>query len=279
MKNPHFEKPQAGNPYGLTVWQHIIPKKSIARFTDARNFVSVSRFKEHDVLLLKPDNTIFCAKRVWNQRAEDTSIYTENAFQKIADQIVSGQLKSISSDMQIAVTNMYLLWRVRYLRTKDPIKDQSFATQLTGNNLSKDQQEILEKNGYFYVRHDGTMPSRAIVGVLMQRDIMIALNYGANKMKWGLIKVPDGLEFLCGDVSVNQPLLPVSPEWCLVAGWPDGTATPFSVGVINNSLITESENYWFARNPEKCAIINRTNTHFLAPRLALLNGGVLAETT
>ena len=249
-----------------------MPKKSIERFCNQSGMVTVNWFEKTKVLALGPNESLFCAKRVWNQRAEDISIDFENAYQDVAQQIVNNQIKLLNSEMQLAVTHMYLLWRTRYLHALNPVPDQFIQAPATGDNLTKDQQEILERKGYFYMRQDGTVPSRAMVGVLMQRDMDMALSNGADKMQWGIVKAQDGLEFLCSDISINQPLLPVSPSYCLVAGWSNGTATPFGIANINKSLILESKSYWFARNPAKCPIINRLNEHFQAPRPSYLSG-------
>ena len=65
-----YEKTQKGNPYQLTVCQHTFPAASIARFADTTGCVEVYLIKQNKVVRLKPDDKLFCAKRVWDQRAE-----------------------------------------------------------------------------------------------------------------------------------------------------------------------------------------------------------------
>lgn len=259
MKNPYFEKPQSRNPHQLTIWQHIMPNKSIARFGDAQGWVQLKRIKEQQSLKLQPNNEIFCAKRVWSQKGESSSIKDETAFQQLADKILSGQLTSLHDDMHIVATEMYLLWRTRFIYASNPIQDQQLKMFHHERQLSKDQQEQLEKGGIFYVHQDGRIPSRSLTSILLRRDMDSALIAGASKMKWGIVKSLPGLEFLCPDATLNEPIIPVSPNVCLIAGWPNGTATPVATGNINQTLLTEARNYWFARHPAKCPVIKRTN--------------------
>lgn len=258
MKNPHFEKPQPKNPHQLTIWQHIMPNKSIARFGDAQGWVQLHRISEQQRLQLQSNNEIFCAKRVWNQKAEQSSISIETAFQKVADLIVTAQIDTLTKDMHFAVTEMYLLWRVRFLHASNPIADQKINMLSHERDLSKDEQERLEKGGVMFVDKDGRLAGRDLTGILLRRDMDIALHTGASNMEWGIIKSLPGLEFLCPDATLNEPIIPVSPNICLIAGWPDGTVTPVATGNINQTLLSEVKNYWFARDLAKCPIIKRT---------------------
>lgn len=108
-------------------------------------------------------------------------------------------------------------------------------------------------------REDGIIPSRALTGILLRRDTDAALNAGADKMFWGIVASPTGLEFLCPDRSINQPLLPISPNVCLVGGFADIPASAFTTGDINRALINGAKSYWFAQDLKKCPILNRAN--------------------
>jgi len=258
MKNPHFEKPQAKNPHQLTVWQHIMPKRSIQRFGDPNGWVNLHRIQENQDLQLQSDNPIFCAKRVWNQKAEENSIRIETAFQQVADLIVTNKVGTLTKDMHFSVTEMYLLWRVRFLYASRPLPDQKIKMFSHERKLSKDDQEQLEKNHILFVNQDGTLAGRDLTGILLRRDMDIALRAGAGDMRWGVVRTEPGLEFLCPDATINQPIIPVSPNVCLISGLPDGIAPPASIGNINQTLIYEARNYWFAREPAKCPITKRT---------------------
>jgi hypothetical protein len=65
-----YEKPQSGNPHELPVKQHVFPAASIARFTQGDGCVSVYLIKHKKEILVKPDDQIFCARWVWDYRAE-----------------------------------------------------------------------------------------------------------------------------------------------------------------------------------------------------------------
>ena len=62
-----FEKPQRGNSHQLPVNQHIWPLKSIGRFVDGTG--TVFDKVRNRMRQAKPDDA-FCAKRVWDRRAE-----------------------------------------------------------------------------------------------------------------------------------------------------------------------------------------------------------------
>jgi hypothetical protein len=65
-----FEKPQKGNPHQLPVMQHVWPLESIARFADGNGVVCLFDKVRNKLRQAKPDDDIFCAKRVWDRRAE-----------------------------------------------------------------------------------------------------------------------------------------------------------------------------------------------------------------
>lgn len=102
-------KPQKGNPHKLTMHQHIFPKQSIARFTNATGFVQTRRTHgiHSEELSLKPKNPFFCAQRVWGQKTESIMMRDiEARYQKIADQIVANFIRSLDTTMSVAVTDI-----------------------------------------------------------------------------------------------------------------------------------------------------------------------------
>lgn len=263
MKNPHFEKPQPKNPHQLTVWQHIMPKRSIERFGNEDGWVLLNRIKEQQQLRLLANNEIFCAKRVWNQKAERSSISIETAFQKVADLILANQIDTLSKSMQFAVTEMYLLWKTRFQYASNPLPDQQFYMFSHDADLTKDVKERLEKEGIMFVTKDGKLAGRDLTAIRLRIDMDLALNNGASEMKWGIIKSTPGLEFLCPDATLNEAIIPVSQNVCLIAGWSDRDLTPSLIGMINQMLLLEARNYWFARDTAKCPILKRTIVDFL----------------
>lgn len=250
---------QRSNPHQLTVNQHILPRRSIERFSGQGGFVQLRRIGNEGYINVPPQNPLFCAKRVWDQRAETTlSRDTEAAFQGVADQLVESSLLSLRDDMHIAVTEMYLLWRHRALFARSPFEDMKIKIVGTERELSKDSEEYLEAGGVFFTRKDGTIPGRFITGINLQRAIDMDLCAGADKMRWGVVRAPAGIEFLVPDAFVDQPVMPVSPKVCLVSGLPDCQLSLSGVGLLNREALLSAHGYWFARSLECCPVWNRT---------------------
>ena len=65
-----YEKTQKGNPHRLTVQQHCFPRRSIARFADSNGVVHVHIVRAGRTAFLTPEDSIFCARRTWDERAE-----------------------------------------------------------------------------------------------------------------------------------------------------------------------------------------------------------------
>ncbi len=85
-----FEKPQKGNPHRLPVKQHVLPRDSIARFADGTGMVCLFDKVRNKARQAKSDDDIFCAKRVWDRRAEFGYMKgIEDAFQGLASEIVA----------------------------------------------------------------------------------------------------------------------------------------------------------------------------------------------
>src|SRR5207302_8582442 len=79
------ERPQEGNPHRLTIRQHTFPRASIARFANSDGRVSVRHIKS-ERFRVKPDHDLFCAMRVWDQRAEaGFHEKIEKPFQSLAE--------------------------------------------------------------------------------------------------------------------------------------------------------------------------------------------------
>lgn len=66
----HYPKPQKGNPHKLTINQHIFPKACISRFARENGTVQVRRKCGEQDQWVTPGNSYFCARRLWDQKAE-----------------------------------------------------------------------------------------------------------------------------------------------------------------------------------------------------------------
>ena len=113
-------KTQKGNPHQLTLRQHCFPKRSIDRFTNEDGKVDVHLIRATKTVLLNSDNGIICAHRIWDERAESGFMKEiEDAYQDLADRVAYGRLiRRFSAKEQQIVTNMYLLWNIRWLWKK-----------------------------------------------------------------------------------------------------------------------------------------------------------------
>ena len=112
-----YEKTQKGNPHRLTVKQHCFPMRSIERFACSDGLVDVQRGVKN--FRLKPDHTLFCARRAWDQSAESGFMKEiEDVYQELAEKIVDGVVSKLSKADQAIITDMYALWNIRCYNRK-----------------------------------------------------------------------------------------------------------------------------------------------------------------
>jgi hypothetical protein len=155
-----FEKTQPDNPHKLTVKQHVIPMRTIERFAGLDGMVEVNIGTDHRVKRLKPDAGIFWTRRAWDQRAERGYMkQIEDRFQPLADRIASGELTEIPGESTHDVNQFFSLWFHRSrIQPADEIETQ--INGLTGEALTKDEQEILESEHFMFVRAGGKIATR-----------------------------------------------------------------------------------------------------------------------
>ncbi|MBB5393044.1 MULTISPECIES: hypothetical protein [unclassified Herbaspirillum] len=251
MRHP---KPQKGNPHKLTIDQHIFPKACISRFTDGQGTVQVRRINGDQDLWLTPSNSYFCARRLWDQKAEAMFMKSiEDRFQNIAKKIVAGAIVTLDTEMNAAVTDMYLLWTLRHERFVSPLPDVKLSMVQPERELSVDTQEILEANGYIFALPDNTIPSRFMTGVRFVIDMDRERQRMAGKT-WGIVKSTEA-EFLVPDNFSAYSILPLSPMITLMEGHPDQHIDFKLVADINGQAVHGCHHYYFARNIKCCPIL------------------------
>jgi hypothetical protein len=240
-----YEKTQLKNPHQLVVRQHVIPVRSIERFGGPDGCVEVNIGPENRVERLKPDNGIFCARRAWDQRAERGFMkQIEDGFQPLADRIVSGEVTEISASELPIVNAFFALW---YHRSRIQPAEQ-IETQLngvTGQVLTKDEQERLEAAHVLFLREGGKIATRHIVGIELQSQIDAYCLHFADQV-WGIIKAPEG-EFLMPDVPAHG-LMPISPTILLASGHPSGLITKSNLVQVNTEFLAYTRRYFFGRS-------------------------------
>lgn len=251
MMKTKYERPQRHNPYKLTIKQHVLPVASINRFVDGTGFVRVHDKARSKIRPAKPDDMIFCAKRAWDQRAEAGYMKgIEDAFQVLALKIIEGTASTIASTENTIVDNFYALWYMR-ARYKNSNIQEIQLNKVTGDPLTQDQEEFLEKKGIGFIREGGTMPVRQLNGIQIQRWIDAYTIGPLSSVRWGIIRAQEG-HFIVPDVS-SHTIIPLTPTLCLANG-PDGTIVKQNVAEINRCLAGNSKDYFFANDFLKCPL-------------------------
>lgn len=253
------EPTQPGNPHRLTINQHVFPKASIQRFGNQEGFVEVFLKRQSRVLRLKPSNPIFCAHRAWDQRTETgVGKYIEDKFQRLASAIEKGSVTTIGIFEKRIVEEFFSLWRTRQKFRLEGLEDVQL-NGLTGDLLTKDEQEILESNHYVYST-DGTMKGRSLAG-LHVFGYQHRFIHNNRDMRWGIAQ-SSSADFIIPDCFEDMMIVPISPRIAIVADQPDSMLTPNQVAAINQVAITKASNYYFARRLSATSIVRDAHPPF-----------------
>ena len=253
MAKRKYEKTQKGNPHALPIRQHVFPSASIARFADTRGVVSLQRLSTGRVLKAKPSNPIFCAMRAWDMRAELGYMKEiEDEFQELVSRIIKRNVTKIEGADKGKVNQFFALWKMRAIfRAKDMADVQ--INGVTGENITKDQEEMLEKTGVSLILQGGVMLAHRVHGLQIQIGIMretVALS----KVGWGIVRADEG-QFVVPDYP-STTFIPLEPTLCLcgtegnVIG--NGVIRKSDVFEINHHLRANSKEYYFANDLQKC---------------------------
>lgn len=216
MPRRKFEKPQRGNTHGLPVKQHIWPLKSNSRFVDGTGTVCLFDKVRNKMRRAKPDDEVFCAKRVWDRRAEVGYMKDiEDAFQALADEIIAGIVTTIDAEPKAKVDAFFALWKLRAdYKTADG--DEVNFRGVTGRDCGMDQEEKFEKGGVAFLRKGGNMPARMVLGLRIQIEIDAYLYEALSGIQWGIIGAEEG-HFIVPDYPATA-IIPLTPTLCLCSG-------------------------------------------------------------
>ena len=245
------EATQKGNPYKLTTAQHVFPRASIDRFSNIEGVVEVFSYNAGKVLKVKSNNSLFCAKRVWDQRTEvGIGKRIEDRFQNLVRRILNGKVTVIGYFEKMVVEEFFSLWRSRQKFKLDGLPDLQF-NGLSSDPLTKDQQEILESNHTIFCR-DGVLPGRFTAGIHVF-GYLDAFRHDNRYTEWGIVRAVDG-EFIVPDCFEDMMIIPISPKLSIMADQPNSTLTRCDVAVNNQIAISRSAQYYFARDFSKCPV-------------------------
>ena len=243
------EKPQIGNPRKLTFWQHVFPARSIERFAGDDGNVAVKHRQSKREFRIPPDDKLFCAQRVWDQRAEAGYMkQIEDEFQTLADEIIAG-LNQIGPEKSRIATKFFALWCSRFRQRNEPTPDH-FVEGILGENLSKDQEEVLERNWIGYLRTGQMMPGRILSGLQIQMTIQ-QFEAHFRDTHWGIVVAREG-EFVLPDTFGKLAIVPVTPKICLCCGIEGLELSMSEVSKINRQAVQSTQDYCVARDFAMC---------------------------
>jgi hypothetical protein len=247
-----FEKPQKGNPHRLTIRQHTFPRASIARFADSSGRVHVHKVSANRSFFVAPDNALFCAKRVWDQLAEDSfANKIERPFQTLANAIVEGVVSALGESEKKTINSFFALCLIRADWKSIRVPNHQIPGAVGFEyETSKDLQEELEARNVICFGPDLTFPGRISAGIVMQSRIA-ELQSDLADARWGILRAGKG-EFLIGDNVSYGRILPISPVMCLVSVVDNEALTESQVAWLNRETISHSREYYFARDLFKC---------------------------
>lgn len=245
-----YEKPQKRNPHGLTVKQHTFPRASISRFAKDDGCVSVYLIKQRKEIRVKPDDQIFCAMRTWDQRAETGFMKDiEDKYQELGEDVITGKIRTITEKEKPIITDMFAIWNLRAYRKSRPIPDQPIDA-IDVIDLSKDEQEFLEKHKIGVIKPNLTIPGRQIVGGKIQLNLF-EIRKQMKDAQWGILRTSEG-QFIVPDNFSNARILPLSPTICFFSQSDDDVISNKEVAIINKLAIASSNEYYFANDLSRC---------------------------
>ena len=237
-----YEKPSKGNHAKITLKQHIYPAKLINEFCNKQALVEVKRIVNGSIFHVKPDNQLFCAKRIWDQRAE-------GGWMKSIEDQFHYQLYNISKNgtalNHLTITKYFLLWAVKSNYDKNPPPDL-IINGIPPSGLTKEEEDIVESKHGAYIDQFGNIKSRFQVSILAQRDHDILLSQH-QKTKWGLL-LSKKRPFIVPKYCSEYLMLPITPYLVLAGNYGSGKLSPEDTLKINRKLISNEKDIIFSVN-------------------------------
>jgi hypothetical protein len=247
-----YEEPQKGNPHRLPIRQHVFPSASIARFTNADGVVDLDHFAISKTRKTVPDDDIFCAKRAWDARAERLMKTIEDAFQGLASKIIDRSITAISAADKDTVDSFYALWKTR-ARFRDRVMDDVIFKGVSGATYSKDQEELFEKSGAFFLKEGGAMSAHRWNVFKLQIHVDHEV-LSLSDVTWGVVRAAEG-QFVVPDAP-SLPLVAITPTLALVGSRGDVieniAISKINVVGLNRLVKQHCKAYLFANDLGQC---------------------------
>jgi hypothetical protein len=182
---------------------------SIARFVDGGGVVWLYDKRRQKLRHAKPKDKIFCARRVWDLGAERSmKKRIEDPFQKLASQIIGGTLTSIGSSEKAVIDRFFALWKTR-AEYKYAYSSAIGVKGLTGETLTKEDEEQFEYKNTLFLREDATIPAHRFHPILITRRIdQYCFDFAG--LQWGIIQAQAG-HFVVPDTP-NHTIIPLTPH-------------------------------------------------------------------
>ncbi len=242
-----FEQPVKGNPHQFVIKQHFHTAYSIGKFHDNDEKLDVHIKETGETERRHKRSSVFYTKRNWDQKAEiGLMADIEKSFHEEINNI-----KPFESRNHSAISEYFLLWRIRHNFHLSRMED-IVLNGASGSSLTKEEEEVLESKGAFFVRDGGVVPARFMTGiqVLMQLDQQRS---DVKDLKWGLIEAKNG-EFIVADCYNDLTFIPISPTLAFCAGYQDMNVDKVSVANVNKQSIEKSSEFYFAKDLSKCPV-------------------------
>jgi hypothetical protein len=246
ITNMSYERPTKGNKQQLAIDQHFHTAHAIAKFYGEDENVEVRIVESNEIVKRQKRASIFCTKRTWDEKAERGYMSRiEKAFHEEIDHI-----KPYAKRNHAAISEYFLLWELRFKYHILDLADPKLGVE--GTQLTKTQEEILEKKGYCFLRENGIYPSRFISSTSIVIDI--DRHWPSLKdIKWGMLESKDA-EFVVADSYKEMMLIPFEPRRLFAANFNDMTISNINVARINKESVASSTIFYFGKDLSKCPI-------------------------
>lgn len=133
------------------------------------------------------------------------------------------------------------------------LEDQEIKLNgISGENLTKEQEENLEVKGYLFARTGGIVPARQLNGLWLQSQIDGYARDLSSVERWGVIQTKSG-EFIITDTPLHM-IIPLTPKLALVGNAPDGMILAENLAQLNRLAVAGSERYFLARDLSECPV-------------------------